>query len=82
MFGLFNKKDEEYTIKITRSSKDAISSEEREKEFLNKTHTCPECNHKNKQPWIRFEGDGRKYRVPMKCDVCKCEWEYERPYKF
>lgn len=82
MFRLFKKKDEEYSIKITRSSKDVMTSEERENKFMNKALVCPECGHKNRPSWIRTEGDGRKYSVPMKCSECKCEWEYERPYQF
>ena len=82
MFGFFKKKEDTYKIKVTRKGSEVIDAEERERVFLNKAHTCPECGHKNKQSWIRFEGDGKKYGIPMKCENCRCEWTYERPYTF
>lgn len=84
MFGWFKTKEESFEIKVNRSGKEVVLAEQREMEFLNKANTCPECNHISNRPEIgvRGEGDGYKYKVYKKCRLCRCEWTYERPYKF
>lgn len=82
MFGLFKRKTNEFTITVTRTGSESVDAVIREKEFLNKAHVCPECNHSNSPSGIVFEGNGKRYKVPVKCSKCKCEWTYERPYTF
>lgn len=81
MFGLFNKR-KDFTKTIISTSKQVNQREIAEEEFLKKANTCPECNYEDNSSWIRYEGNGDRYSVPVKCKKCKCEFEYERPYSF
>lgn len=81
MFNWF-KKEDIYTKKIIATSKQVKQAGINEQKFLKKAKTCPECGFADNISLIRYEGNGKKYTVPMQCSVCQCKWEYERPYKF